>query len=452
MKRIFAILFYISVLPISNFSAQVNGDDCKKLLKQHTARSVFSEAYIDGLENPCYLLATWLHDEFQESRLGLSAEKNNDASSLKLDFLTPRSLQSSKVNNPNSVASASQSDAIPSLYPFALAGGTIGGAGSNGGTNALTAVSINPAMFFADMSDAKESAKWGRLMDLSVIFPLNNVESDNNQNLDYLGLRGRINLTGVEKGDELFEKVLLNFNDVLETSKVEIDVINDILIASNNCEACFNQFLKVINEGQDASTIATICGKEFSIKKGDEEFKSFKEELDNLLSEADRKYFGLDLRADFGDPTLNAVDSASGTSMFLGIGYGFSGKGIKGKGAFASLNSRLGIRYKDMEVVDASLFDIDGALGIDLSWPYQFQQIKLGIGFEFRANLEEKLETIVETDLSEAYETDYLYFRLALNIPITATNGISLQYGTAIAGEKASILSFNFSWNLLLED
>jgi len=446
------VIWTILLLHIfSNLSAQNNDDECKRMLKQYKTLHSYSDEDIDSEENPCNVLAIALQTELEESRLRM-APTEIDVSSIDLDFLTPRSLQTNKVNAPNSVAALNQSEAVPSLFPFALAGGSIGGTGSEGGANALTSISLNPAIFFTDMNDAKESAKWGRLMDLSVIFPLNQVEEPDLQKLSYLGLRGRINLTGVANGDHLYENVLSEFSDVLKNSEAESNAIERILNATNNCDECIKQFLRVINQGEDVATLSRVCGEGFNIEEGDAIFRSFKEELDKLLLEADRKYFGLDIRSDFGDPTLNAIDSASGTSLFLGVGYGFSNQRVKNRGASIGLNTRLGFRYKDMEDIESNIFDIDGAIGMDLAWPYHFQQIKLGLGVEFRANLEENLEAPIDIDLSEAYETDYLYFRLALNIPITPSNGISLQYGTSIAGEKASILSFNFSWNLLLAD
>jgi hypothetical protein len=366
--------------------------------------------------------------------------------------IAPRDLQTDRSNNAGTVSALNQAEAVPALYPFALGGGSVGGAGSEAGTNALTAISINPAIFFADMNDVDESAKWGRLMDLTAIVPLNGISSLDSNRLEYFGLRGRINFTGAEKGGELYQNVITSFGHVLNSADIETDLIQQIIEDSPDCVRCAMQFQKVANGEAKAGSIESVCGSPYSVDESDEVFRSFKEDIDRLIHAADKKYFGLDLRADFGDPTLGAVENARGTSIFAGIGYGFSGDAGGKKKHYTSLHSRLGIRYKDMEDFEGTIFDIDGAAGFEFSWPYQFQQIKFGLGLEFRASLDEQIDQAPPGDLDQAFETDYLYFRTSLNVPITHSNGIGVQYGTSIVGDKSPILSVNFSWNLLLED
>lgn len=364
--------------------------------------------------------------------------------------ITPRDLQTKKTNTPNSVSALNQGDAAPALYPFALGGGSVGGTGSEGGTNALTTLSLNPAIFFADMDNAGESAKWGRLMDMSVILPLNEIQSGALDKLSYLGIRARVNTLGSLKGSKLDEQAAAAFREVLENAGQEQQRIKDLMMNASNCEKCIEQLNKFSLGQGSASAVSLACNGEFGGTDGDAIYKAFDEKLQELLEEADKKYFGLDLRGDFGDPTLGAVDSARGTSLYAGVGWGKSFKGDQD----ASKNFRLslGLRYKDLETVDANAFDLDGAAGFDITWPYQFQQIKLGVGLEFRKNFEKNVDDMTVMDLTEAFETDYLFFRTSLNIPITPSNSFSFQYGTAIAGEKSTVLSLNFNWKLLLED
>jgi hypothetical protein len=105
-----------------------------------------------------------------------------------------------------------------------------------------------------------------------------------------------------------------------------------------------------------------------------------------------------------------------------------------------------------MDDLEATLFDVDGALGFEFARPFQYQQIKFALGIEFRKSFEEKISVPVSDDLEEAFETDYLFGRFSVNVPITASNSFSFQFGKAIAGNKPTILSVNFNWKLLLDD
>jgi hypothetical protein len=390
-------------------------------------------------DDPCLVLAVHLQSEMDQQRL-------------RAPGISPRDLQTNKSTSAQSVAAANQSDAVPALYPFALAGGSIGGSGSEGGTNALTAISLNPAIFFGDMDDPEESARLGRMMDFSVIVPLTQIEDPLAHDLQYLGVRARINMTGAEEGGKLYNDVVNAFKGVLAMSELEEAGIQELLLNAPDFKTCIAQFEAVLQGQSDPGTLSMACGEDFSVVASDEQFSTYKLLLQQLVQQADSKYFGLDLRADFGDPTLGAIDSARGTSIFAGVGYGFSKDNKKINSGSTNFNSRLGLRYKDMEDLEATIFDIDGALGIEIARPFQYQQIKFGCGLEFRTSIEERVDNIIYDRLDEALETDYLFFRAALNVPITASNSFAVQYGTSVIGDKPSVLVVNFNWKLLLED
>lgn len=434
-KLLYSMIFVLAAC--SFLTAQSREDECRETLLRMKPDLVIPEGF-----NPCKALAA--HVQSTMNTLRLRGAPPPDVS--------PRDLQSDKDNAGQSVAAANQSDAVPALYPFALAGGSIGGTGSDGGTNALTTISLNPAIFFGNMDDPKESARLGRMMDFSVIVPLTQIEELETDDLQYLGVRARINIHGAKEGGELYQRVQQQFVQVLESSHMELQQIQAMLETAPDYNTCIAQFEEVLASRADPSTISIACGEEFSVALADKHFSAFALGMEKLVKEADAKYFGLDLRADFGDPTLGAIDSARGTSLFAGIGYGFSNEHKKLNTGNTNLNSRLGIRYKDMENIEATVFDIDGALGVEIAKPFQFQQIKFGFGFEFRAGIEEKTENIAFDELDEALETNYLFFRTSMNVPITPSNSFAVQYGTSFWGDKPSVLAINFNWKLLLED
>lgn len=435
MKHI--VLIVIAVLSIVSLHAQNRNAEC---LTEYNRLNPDVPITID--EDPCLVLAVHLQSELDQQRL-----RGTRAPSI-----TPRDLQSNKTTSSQSVAAANQSDAVPALYPFALAGGSVGGAGTEGGTNALTAISLNPAIFFGNMDDPEQSARLGRMMDLSVIVPLTKIEDPLEDELQYLGVRARINMTGAEEGSQLYSDVLNAFKGVLAMSELEEAGIHQLLVNAPDLPTCVAQMEEVLAGNADPGTIAIACGEDFSVARADQHFSSYKYLLEQLVEQADSKYFGLDLRGDFGDPTLGAIDSARGTSIYAGVGYGFSKENKEQHAGTTNFNSRLGLRYKDMEDIEATVFDIDGALGIEIARPFHYQQIKFGCGLEFRTSIEESTENIIYDRLDEALETDYLFFRVALNVPITASNSFAVQYGTSVIGDKPSVLSVNFNWKLLLEN
>ena len=93
-------------------------------------------------EDTCFVVAAALQSDLSSTR---ASQPEPNTLPVKP---TPRDLQTRKTNVPNSVAAINQGDAAPSLYPFALGGGSVGGTGSDAGTNALTTLSLNPAIFF----------------------------------------------------------------------------------------------------------------------------------------------------------------------------------------------------------------------------------------------------------------------------------------------------------------
>jgi hypothetical protein len=160
-------------------------------------------------------------------------------------------------------------------------------------------------------------------------------------------------------------------------------------------------------------------------------------------AEADSKYFGLDLRFDFGDPTLGAVANARATSIDVGLAWGQQFLGAHPTEASIGLKARGGARYTHLSDIEGTSYAFDGGFGFEGRRPLeQGQLITASTGFEFRYGGEDGAE--------EQLQTNYTVFRAALAVPLAGMTGLTLAVAAPIDGPISPALSVSFNWGLLL--
>ena len=439
MKRailIASVLYAASLLAAPGVQAQVrhSDDDCALVWSQLLAEQVLQDAVLPSLQ--CQNLAGVIQLIFSEGRF-LGALRGKQAT----DLFDARDLQSRQTQGAGGAGALSQGEAVPSAEPFALAGGSFAAIGSDAGSDAITALTINPSIFFINADDSRATAQWGRFTDLTFLFPVNDADRNGDKKIDYFGARGRINITGLKRGSDLFDNVVKAYDTVLRQDAVEAQRVVEILQTAPDLKACAAALVAVAR-GQNADT-ETPCGTGSNVFTLDDRYTALTEALDAARQQADARYFGLDLRTDFGDPTLGAVDSTRGTYLFGGFSWGqrFDGTGVTSSG----IRARLGVQFIDLSDFEDTFFALDGAVGFEMTRPFAFQQLRFAAGADFRFGGSEFLKDFVQTD--------YLNLRGSLNVPITNTYNISLSVGLPVVGETIGpVLSINANWNLLWPD
>lgn len=384
-------------------------------------------------DNTCASLGDYIAARLQTGELELPIPDT---------LISPRDLQSTSGTGTGNAGSPAQSDAVPSVNPIAIAGGSISAVGTNAGTHAITTLSVNPIVAFfldpASTTSADLLAKYSRFLDVSVFFPVSGINDDGDGDVDYYGIRLRLNLTGINAGHEVWKGAREAFSQIVRKASDFGNNLEAMLLGSADPAACADALLE-----RDPATIENVCGAAMIMSAPTaEDYRALRRSLASVRDKADSKYLGLDLRGDFGDPTLGNVPDASGTFLFAGIAGGRRFKSGE-NGPTIGIRGRLGIRHARIDNPDATHFAVDGGFAFEMTRTYEGRQINVASGMEFRYGK--------ETTMDDQFETNFLMFRFSLSIPVTAANSISISVGAPIAGgsHTSPTLSINADWGLL---
>lgn len=349
-------------------------------------------------------------------------------------------LQSTLSLAPSTAGSTAQGSAVPGVNTTAVAGATLAAVGSNGGSNAIAAIAINPAVFFIDPSVREQVARLTRLIDISFLVPVNGMDQDEDGDIDYFGARVRLNMNGLSNGSRLLEEAERIFGSIVEQDARMALRIRDALAAASeaNAAACATALLSEDVTDEDA---AAACDDAIELAFDDALHRQLATRLARAREEADSRYLGIDLRIDTGDPTLGEVTNASGTFLFAGIAagrnYAFSDDGLTRSG----FNARVGIRYATLSDTSATDFSVDGGFGFSWRRAMDSQHVIAGFGLEFRYSGEDEFE--------DELQTDFLMLRASLKVPVTTANAVSINFGQPLAGDVSQVLSVSFDLGLL---
>ncbi|HST63478.1 MAG TPA: hypothetical protein VLK84_32505, partial [Longimicrobium sp.] len=161
--------------------------------------------------------------------------------------------------------------------------------------------------------------------------------------------------------------------------------------------------------------------------------------------EADSRYFGLDLRADFGDLSLAGVDTVPGTSIFAGLGWG--ARSVRNTQTSTGLRAHGGARYWDTDDEDEDQdgenanFAVEAGVAFEAIRFYDYQRLTLVGGVDGR------LQT---TGAADDEEKGSINFRASLNVPVTSTASVSVNLVAPMVGERRGpVLSIKGNWRLL---
>jgi len=409
-------------------TAQDRSAACREVLQRRFPDAAGAAAVPD--DQMCFVLAVAVGD-------ALRSPLFSDG------LISPRDLQPTSGGDAATGGSPAQGEPVPTVQPMAIGGGTVAAVGSDAGTDAITALTINPGIFFTTPRDREETARLSRLSDVTVFFPVNELDRDNDGDVDYFGARVRLNWTGLSAGRRLMERARTRFAALMQQEATDAFRIAEVLSAAPNVAGCVDALLAQVG---DAGTIIAACGEDARPRIDAGAYEQFRADLAEIREEIDAKYFGLDLRLDVGDPTLGAVPDADATALTGGFAFG---RRFVGEAHATSLGfkGRVGARYTDLANLDENSFAVDGGLAFDVRRPVDdLRSVTLSGGFEFRfGDAADQMEALLQTD--------FLVFRASLSVPITSAAGVSINVGAPLIGEEISpTLSINANWALLLPE
>lgn len=354
--------------------------------------------------------------------------------------VSPRDIQPTTSGGAGPAGSPAQGDAVPTSQPLALAGGSVAAVGTDAGADAITSITINPAIFFTSPADIDAAAKYTRLTDLTVFFPVSGLDGDDDGDIDYFGIRWRVNMTGVARGNDILERAQEKLEDILRQEFQSIERIESLLAAADDPKACVEALLgRNDNADQPCDGAAIVASLDRS------KYEEFRHTLAAIREEADSKFIGLDIRIDVGDPTLGAVPGAEGISLLGGIAFGKQFVGDDPAAGSAGVKGRLGLRYVDLKNIDQTDFALDGGLAFEARRPLgDTQSARLSGGFEFRYG---------DVGANDALlQSDYLLFRAAVAVPVAGGTAVSISVAAPLIGDVSPTLSVNLDWGLLLPE
>ena len=119
---------------------------------------------------------------------------------------TPRDVQSD-VTGAATAGSLAQSEPVPGAQPLGVAGGSVAAVGSDSGAKAIVALTVNPAIFFSSLNQTDKIAEASRVADLTLLFPVDDLDADEDGRVDYVGARLRLNFNGKKAGKEMLAKL-----------------------------------------------------------------------------------------------------------------------------------------------------------------------------------------------------------------------------------------------------
>jgi hypothetical protein len=349
----------------------------------------------------------------------------------------PRDVQNTNARAATA-GSIAQNEAIPSVQPEAVAGASVAAAGTDSGTRTIAAISVNPALFFVPIGNSNRIATASRIADLTFLVPTDNIDEDGNGRPDYFGVRLRINVNGAQSGRAITEAGRAFLRSVQADADMMVAIRAALLETVPDIPRCGNALL---TPGQTSADLQSACG--IVIQPTEARYAELRRTLAIAREEADAKYLGLDVRADWGDATLGSVADAEASAITAAVAFGRRVTGADPRELFLGIRGRAGYRYSNLWKTNATSRAFDGGFGLEARKSIdETSAVMLSAGIEARYGGEE--------DAEEQLQTNYTVFRATLAVPIAGATGLSIAFGTPLAGQIDPTFNVNFNWSVLL--
>jgi hypothetical protein len=372
------------------------------------------------------------------------------------DPVSQRDLQSRAQQSTALGGTPAQGQAIPSVQPAGVAAGTIAAFGTNSNQEALAALSLNPAVLFLGDLASQAFAKASRVADVTIFVPVTMSKTETGSGTDtpttgssgfqYFGARVRVNVNGLKAGDAVWAKADELISKFTDQTRDIANQVTAALAAAADASACA---VALYNDaGADAITAG--CGHDVVLVADLDGAERLRAALTDVRRKADSKYFGADIRMDFGDPTLGAVENAAGNFLFAGLSAGArrDGAGPNGLKTYSlGMRARLGARHAKLDSEPDAELAIEWGAGIELVRFLGDDEVNVSLGFEGRHGNSDQA-------LFSQLQTNVVLVRTSISLPLTTGNhiGINLSYPVAGKGRDSVSPTFSvtFNWALIL--
>jgi hypothetical protein len=441
--RLLALPFIVLAVLMSPAAAHADETQCQAILKAEYA--AFFATLKPGDINFCNLLAGQVFTQVS----GPVIDKVFSTGAVRVgDVFSQRDLQNRKSQNASPGGTPAQGEAIPSVQPTGVAAGTIAALGTRAGQDAIAALSVNPFVLFLASEASRQLARGSRLADVTVYIPVSGATQSSTapladpNKLRYVGARVRFNFLGLSSGDKVWAEADKILKEQISQSSVFVTAMTGVFQVVPNVKACVDALLKPAPAAAGSAPCDTL---DVNWKLDEAQALKLHEQLAAIRRQADSKYFGADIRYDFGDPTLGEVENASGKFLFAGLAVGRRfDDGTKRTSA--GVRGRLGVRHAKLDNVDEAEFAAEGGVGFEVSRTLADEdEINVSGAVEFRRGG-------ARANLTDQFQTDFTMLRGTISLPLTKGNSISINVGKPITGDVSPIFSVNFNWGLLLSD
>jgi len=189
--------------------------------------------------------------------------------------LTPRDVQG-EVTSAATAGSLAQSEPVPGIQPLGVAGASIAAVGADSGAKAIVAVTVNPAIFFTSPGNTGEIARASRIADLTLLFPVDDLDRNEDGKVDYFGARLRPNFTGSKAGRALLAKA---GEALLKTVQEETNLTHRLDTLLGQAPLIGDCYDALLATRQDKARIAEQCGSQLTMELDQQQYADVSQRL-----------------------------------------------------------------------------------------------------------------------------------------------------------------------------
>lgn len=327
-----------------------------------------------------------------------------------------------------------QASSVPSVLPTPNAGATVSASGTPGGPELITEIRFNPLALAA--SNAEDEAYYSRVSDVRLLLPVSSVSAPSSiRDFQYAGVRVLVNMAGIgvlstPSGEKVYQEAQKAALKVQQSSGETLQVLLRLLETAPDLPACANALQKGDEPGMEKA-----CGGKVSMDTVILDNKDFLEAVEKARIQADSNYWGLDLRGDFGDPTLSGDATKRGTYLSASVAGGSAF--IEGD-RYLQPRWRVGATYAYPRSTRVANYSLDAALGFELGVVRRSQRVKANIGIEARVSKEDAQG-----------DTNFYIFNVGLTVPTTQTTSVSVGLSLPLSGDRPTLLTLGGDFSLL---
>jgi hypothetical protein len=325
--------------------------------------------------------------------------------------------------------SAAQAMPVASATPVTTSGAALALAGTISGPQAIASVALNPISMLAD---GNQLAWATRFSDVSLVLPAALTTSSNpmasNDAFSFVGVRVRVNAVASLSAGSI-DRFTADLSKAAEEFSTYVTALTAYLENAPDPDACATSLLD--NASDD---VTRLCGGTMVPFPASTE-KKLAGVLARARNEADRYYLGLDLRGDFGDPTLSDDPAKRGTFLLGAIAAGWR---FGNEGSYFALRGRAGAQYAQFDQDKHVEWGVNYGGAMEVGYLRDLQRTALSVGIEGNHNSD------------TVNLTNFVDLKVGTTVPVTDGKQISLGLSWPLSGDHGKVLTMTGDWSLLL--